>query len=247
MMKGQVRPVPPSPWDLPDPRLAPPHEELLAVGADLEPGTVIDAYRRGLFPMPIEPEGAIGWWSPNPRCVIPLDGLRVTRSMARSARRLRATVDQDFDAVVRACGDPSRPHGWIDQQIRMAYGRLHRLGWAHSVEVWDDDGRLVGGVYGLEVGGLFAGESMFHLVTDASKVALMALVGELVRGPSPELRVFDVQWISDHLARLGAVEWTRAEYVSRIGVATTLDPILGRDDNATSADSSASDSADGSG
>ena len=224
-MAGQ--PLPPSRWQLPDPRSAPADEELLAVGADLEPATVIDAYRRGLFPMPIEPEGPIGWWSPNPRCVIPLTQLRVTRSMQRSARRLRTTLNVDFDGVVAACGDPRRPHGWIDQQIRDAYGLLHRLGWAHSVEVWDGDGALVGGLYGVEIGGLFAGESMFHLTSDASKVAVMAVVDRLATAPGVHQRVFDVQWTSGHLASLGAVEWPRTDYLRSIGRAVELAPCLG--------------------
>jgi leucyl/phenylalanyl-tRNA--protein transferase len=120
-------------------------------------------------------------------------------------------VDTAFDDVVSACGDPSRPGGWIDAEIRRAYGELHRLGWAHSVEAWQE-GVLVGGLYGVAIGGLFAGESMFHRVTDASKVALVGLV-ELLTDAYAEQRLVDVQWQTDHLASLGVVSIPRAAYL----------------------------------
>ena len=224
------QPVPPSRWKLPDPAAEPDGEDFVGVGADLEPGTVVDAYRHGLFPMPVEEGGEIGWWSPDPRCVLPLDGLRVTKSLRRSARRFTVTVDTAFDAVVEACANPSRERGWIDQQIQAAYGRLHRMGWTHSVEVWDELGELVGGLYGIEVGGLFAGESMFHRRSDASKVALMTLVDRLSAGVAPAdlgRRLLDVQWTSSHLASLGAVEMPRQQYLRRLAVAVTLPPVLG--------------------
>ena len=152
--------------------------------------------------MPVE--GDIGWFSPDPRGIVPLDGLRVSRSLRRSMRRFRVTVDADFGAVITACGDPRRPHGWIDDDIVDAYTRLHELGWAHSVEVWSvDDDALAGGLYGVAIGGLFAGESMFSWRTDASKVALVALVQRLRAGGGVLL---DVQWCTDHLASLGAIE-----------------------------------------
>jgi len=221
-----MQPLGPSRWMLPDPREAPDGEEVIGVGADLEPETLVDAYSRGLFPMPTEPGGPIGWWSPDPRGILPLDQLRVTRSLAKSYRRYRTTVDVAFDEVVRECGDPTRPLGWIDQQIRDAYGRLHRMGWAHSVEVWDGD-QLVGGLYGIEVGGLFAGESMFHHARDASKVALVRLVTELRAGVPHEGRLLDVQWRSDHLASLGVIEIRRHEYLLRVARAVELAPALG--------------------
>ena len=152
---------------------------MVGVGADLAPGTLLDAYRRGLFPMRLHAGGPIGWWSPDPRGVIPLDGLHVSRSLRRSCRRYRVTVDQAFDDVVRGCADPSRPHGWIDDEFARAYAELHRLGWAHSIEVWDADDALVGGLYGVAIGGLFAAESKFHRATDASKVAVVGLVDVL--------------------------------------------------------------------
>jgi leucyl/phenylalanyl-tRNA--protein transferase len=195
---------------------------LVGVGADLEPGTVLAAYRRGMFPMPLGAHGPIGWWSPDPRAVIPLDGLRVTRSLRRNLRRYEVRVDTAFADVIDACADPVRPHGWISPEIRRAYRTLHDLGWAHSVEAWScDDGELVGGLYGLAIGGLFAGESMFHRRTDASKAALVTLVG-LLCGDGVAGRLLDVQWQTPHLASLGAVEVARADYVTRVAAAVEL-------------------------
>lgn len=208
---------PPSRWTLPGRAdLAALDEEdgdLIAVGADLEPGTLLAAYRRGLFPMP-EGRRRIGWWSPARRGVLPLDRLRVSRSLRRSCREFEIRVDTAFDAVVEGCADPARPHGWIDERIRAAYAQLHRLGWAHSVETWRED-RLVGGLYGVAIGGLFAGESMFHRERDASKVALVGLV-ELLRadpGGAAGERLIDVQWSTEHLASLGVIERSRASYL----------------------------------
>ncbi len=219
-----VRPVEPAPtgWILPDPRSAAPGDELLGVGADLEPGTLLTAYRRGLFPMPVRRRGPIGWWSPDPRGVVPLDGLRVSRTLRASVRRFEVTYDTAFDDVVEACADPRRPHGWITPAVARAYGELHRLGWAHSIEV-RAGGQLVGGLYGVEVGGLFAGESMFHHATDASKVALVALVGRL-RDAGARDRVLDVQWCTAHLASLGAVTLPRTDYLDLVAGAATLPP-----------------------
>ncbi|HLF41623.1 MAG TPA: leucyl/phenylalanyl-tRNA--protein transferase, partial [Acidimicrobiia bacterium] len=171
-------------------------EDLLAVGGDLEPGTLLDAYRHGAFPMPVQ--GLLGWWSPDPRGILPLDGLRVTRSLEKSCRRFELRVDTAFDAVIEACADPRREGGWISDDIRAAYRRLHRLGWAHSVEAWDAEGYLAGGLYGVAIGGLFAGESMFHRARDASKVALVGLVEMLLADGHPD-RLLDVQWATDHL------------------------------------------------
>lgn len=246
-----VMPVdpPPSRWAFP-PVDAADEDGLVGVGADLEPGTLLAAYERGLFPMPLGGRGPLGWWSPDPRAVIPLDGLRVSRSLRRSLRRFEIRVDTAFDTVIDACADPARPHGWISPEVRAAYRRLHDLGWAHSIEAWasppveptpagaatdrpaadrhaedcpaaDREPMLAGGLYGVAVGGLFAGESMFHRQTDASKAALVALVG-MLRGGGPEGRVLDVQWMTPHLASLGAVEVPRDDYVRMVAAAVQL-------------------------
>jgi leucyl/phenylalanyl-tRNA---protein transferase len=195
---------------------------LVGIGADLEPGTLLAAYRQGLFPMPVGRTGPMGWWSPDPRGVLPLDELRVSRSLRQSCRRYEVRIDTAFEEVVRACADPDRPHGWITPDIELAYLRLHDLGWAHSIETWTGEGVLVGGLYGVAIGGLFAGESMFHRARDASKVALVHLV-EALRAEGDPHRLLDVQWSTPHLARLGVVELPRQQYLERLAVA------LGRD------------------
>lgn len=217
----------PTTWVFPTPDRLDPEDDLVAMGADLEPGTVLAAYRRGLFPMPADPPwgvrrrvAAVGWWSPVRRGVLPLDGLRVSRSLRRSLRDYEIRVDTAFDAVLEGCADPSRDGSWIDDDIVRAYRRLHDLGWAHSVEAWHD-GELAGGLYGLAIGGLFAGESMFHRRRDASKAALVGLV-ELLRDEYAEDRLLDVQWRTDHLASLGVVEIDRAEYLTRLSQARDL-------------------------
>ncbi|MDO9486438.1 MAG: leucyl/phenylalanyl-tRNA--protein transferase [Actinomycetota bacterium] len=204
----------PSAWRFPDPLLAEADQEVIAIGADLEPATLLAAYRRGLFPMHLA-SGELAWWSPNPRGVLVLDELRVTRSLRKSAARFSVTFDTAFEKVMRAC-DEGRPDSWITEDFIDAYTHLYALGWAHSVEVWRE-GELVGGLYGLEVGGLFAGESMFHRQTDASKVAMVALVGRLQQGGGQ--RLLDVQWCTEHLATLGASEVSRFEYLTRLRAA----------------------------
>jgi leucyl/phenylalanyl-tRNA--protein transferase len=221
----RVEPLP-TPWELPDPVDAEPGAELLGVGADLAPGTLLAAYRAGLFPMPLEADGPLGWWSPDPRGVLPLDGLRVTASLRKSCRRFTTTVDTAFVEVMLACGDPRRPDGWISQEVVEAYSELHRLGWAHSVETRTPEGDLVGGLYGVEIGGLFAGESMFSVATDASKVALVALVERLAAdaGTLPARRLLDVQWRTEHLASLGVVDVDRLDYLRLLDAALPLPP-----------------------
>lgn len=184
----------------------------MAGGADLEPATLIDAYCRGLFPMLVSglPD-LLGWWSPDPRGIIPLDGLRVTKSLRQSAKKFEVRVDTCFDQVMQGCADPSREDGWITDDFIDAYVRLHEFGWAHSIEVFDRDGRLAGGLYGVRIGRFFAGESMFRRQRDASKVALMALVG-LMRESG--MALLDTQWCTEHLASLGAVEIPRTEYLA---------------------------------
>ena len=150
---------------------------------------------------------------------MPLDGLVVSRSLRRSCRRYRVTINTSFEAVTTACADPARPHGWITASVQAAYRRLHDLGWAHSVEVWSDDGELVGGLYGVAIGGLFAGESMFHTSVDASKVALVHLVDTLRDGGATLL---DVQWTTDHLVSLGAIDVPRHRYLDLAAEAVDL-------------------------
>ncbi len=173
--------------------------------------------------MPVD-DGMLAWWSPEPRGILPLDGLHLSRSLRRSCTRFEVRVDTAFTDVVAACADRSRAGHWITDDIAAAYVRLHQLGWAHSVEAWSpEDGHLAGGLYGIATAGLFAGESMFHRSTDASKVALVALV-ELLGGPAgaAEGRLLDVQWRTDHLASLGVVEVDRAVYRRRLAQAMSL-------------------------
>lgn len=222
-----VSPVepPPTRWVLPAPGQADP-DGLVGLGADLEPGTLLAGYRSGVFPMPVgrllRRDTVLAWWSPDPRGIIPLNALRVSRSMRQARRRFEIRIDTAFANVVSECADPRRPGAWITSPVRAAYERLHRLGWAHSVEAWTRDGRLAGGLYGVAVGGLFAGESMFHAPAgwgrDASKVALMALV-DVLTADGDSRRLLDVQWLTPHLERLGAEEIPREEYIRRLSMA----------------------------
>lgn len=210
---GPVEP-PPSRWSMPTD--GPIDEsDIVAVGADLEPGTLLAAYRAGLFPMPFD-RRRIAWFSPDPRGILPLDGLHVSRTLRRSMRRFEVSMDTRFTAVMTACADPSRSGGWINRAFIEAYARLHELGWAHSIEVVTADGELAGGLYGIRIGGFFAGESMFHRETDASKVALVHLVDWL---RSTHASLLDVQWTTPHLASLGVVDVSRDEYLQRLSEA----------------------------
>ncbi|MFI7589503.1 leucyl/phenylalanyl-tRNA--protein transferase [Spongisporangium articulatum] len=204
--------------------VAVPGEDLIGVGADLEPGTLLAGYRAGVFPMGLgrHGRGPLGWWSPDPRGVLPLRELKVSRSLRKSLARFDVRVDTAFDRVLEGCADTRRPGRWITPRIGEAYRRLYDLGWAHSVECWRA-GELVGGLYGVAIGGLFAGESMFHTETDASKVALVRLV-EYLREDDDPRRLLDVQWRTDHLASLGVVEIGREDYRSRLAEALRLDP-----------------------
>jgi len=207
------QPVGPPRWAFP-PSARWPADDVIAVGGDLEPPTIVGAYVRGIFPMVVDaPDPVLAWWSPVRRGVLPLDGLRVTKSMRRSARRYAVRVDTCFADVIRACANPARERAWITEDFITAYTRLHGLGWAHSVEVFDDEGMLAGGLYGVRIDGLFAGESMFYRRRDASKVALMALV-DLMR--TSGMTLLDVQWTNPHLESLGAVTIDREEYLRRL-------------------------------
>ena len=182
---------------------------MIAVGGGLEPATLVNAYRRGIFPMEVTAlDKKLGWWSPDPRGIVPLDRLRVTKSMRQSAKRFEVRLDTCFADVMRACGDPSREDGWITGEFVAAYGALHQLGWAHSVEVFDRQGRLAGGLYGVRISGLFAGESMFHAQRDASKVALMALV-QLMRDSG--MMLLDVQWCTPRTNHPSGISCSRKQ------------------------------------
>jgi leucyl/phenylalanyl-tRNA--protein transferase len=212
-----------------------PDDDLVAVSHDIDVDLTLAAYGSGVFPMPLQP-GLMGWWSPVARGVLPLDELRVTRSLRKMLPRYEIRVDTAFPQVLAACADPRRPHGWIDGEIGRVYLELHERGVVHSVEAWSGED-LVGGLYGVSLGGLFAGESMFHdpeRGRDASKAALVALVG-LLRGgdgdrnggdagPGTPGRLLDVQWRTDHLASMGVVEVDRSDYLVRLRRALTLPP-----------------------
>ena len=195
---------------------APTPEGVVAVGGDLRPDTLLAAYRAGIFPMPAGGRAPMVWWSPDPRGVIPPSRFAPSRSLRRSIRRYRTTVDRCFREVVEGCADPSRPRGWITPEIADAYTRLHESGGARSIEVWDEEGRLAGGLYGVAVGAFFAGESMFHRSRDASKAAVARVVELLAPFPNA---LFDVQWATPHLATLGAVEISRREYLRLLAAA----------------------------
>lgn len=194
---------------------------VLFVGGSLAPDWMLEAYRRGIFPMPIKVERRrlVAWLSPDPRGIFELDGLRISRRLARRLRRgeFYFTLDRAFSEVVEGCAAP-RGHDddcWLTLAMQNAYLTLYELGHAHSVEVWQD-ARLVGGVFGVTIGGLFAGESMFHRVTDASKAALVFLSEHLAnRGYT----LFDVQWTNAHTRRLGAIDLPRPDYLWRLSLA----------------------------
>ena len=237
---------PPSRWLIPSPDRTD-VEGLIGVGADLEPGTVLAAYRAGAFPMPVD--GVLAWFSPDPRAVLPLRPVgeagpiegsggvegsgaaagsgtshppALSRTLRRARRRFEIRVDTAFADVVAGCADPRRPGGWITPEMTRMYGRLHELGWAHSVEAWTPDGRLAGGLFGIAVGGLFAAESMFSARTDGSKAAVVGLIELLGAEPDAVHRVVDVQWSSAHLQTLGVMEVPRAAYLESIRRAVTL-------------------------
>lgn len=185
----------------------------------LTPELVLNAYRTGFFPM-ADSLGIIRWYSPDPRAIFELEQFRPSRSLRKAVQsgRFEVRVNTAFDAVIAACGE--RAEGtWISPAISRLYCTLHRMGAAHSVETWME-GELVGGLYGVALGGAFFGESMFHRATDASKVALVALIDRMKqRG----FALLDTQFITPHLARLGAVEIARAEYMRRLADALRLD------------------------
>jgi leucyl/phenylalanyl-tRNA--protein transferase len=206
-------PLDASVWDFPTPEQMP-KDDLVTLGADLKPETLIDSYKHGIFPMhlQIENKREIGWWSPQQRGILPLNKINISSSLKKSMKKYFVTFDQDFDAVIEGCGDDKRPKGWINKDIKTAYKKLFELGYVHSVEVWNKKDELVGGLYGVEVNGLFAGESMFHKQTDASKTAMVYLVNQLKEAGGE--RIFDVQWQTPHLKSMGVIKISRAKYIS---------------------------------
>ena len=195
-------------------------DDLIGVSREFDADLTLAAYAAGVFPMPA-PARLMGWYSPLRRGVLPLDGLKVSRSLRKMVNRYEVRIDTAFAAVLDGCADRRRPNGWIDRRIRRVYTELHERGLVHSVESWTPDGELAGGLYGVSLGGLFAGESMFHrpdLGRDASKVALIGLV-EFLTGAGPADRLVDVQWVTPHLATLGVVELPRAAYLARLEAA----------------------------
>jgi leucyl/phenylalanyl-tRNA---protein transferase len=202
-------------WTFPSPELWPDDDDIVAAGADLETDTLLYAYAHGMFPMFVNKRN-LAWWSPVDRGVIPLDGLRITRSMQQSAKKFTCTVNQAFSEVMTLCGSMRTDGNWINQHFIDAYTELHEEGHAHSVEVWNDAGELVGGLYGVRINKFFAGESMFHIETDASKVALMHLV-QLMTLDGMEL--LDTQWRTDHLESLGCIAIPREKYLQLLSSA----------------------------
>lgn len=215
----------------PDPRLAD-EDGLLAVGGDLRPERLLLAYSIGIFPWPTEGLPLL-WFSPDPRMVLRPGAVHVSRSLTKRLRRggLRVCADRAFHRVIRACSRAPRPGQkgtWITREVMDAYVRLHRLGYAHSVEVWREDGgaeRLVGGLYGVSVGRLFSGESMFHTEPDASKIAFVALARQLARWDYPLL---DCQVPTSHLASLGATPVPRGPFLDEIAGLVTAPSRSGR-------------------
>jgi len=208
-----------NPVEFRDPRLAD-AEGLVAIGGDFSRERLLTAYRRGIFPWTVAP---ITWWSPDPRGIIELDQLHVSESLAKTIRRKKfdVTIDRSFQKVMEGCAAPApgRRETWISPEFIEAYTALHQCGHAHSVECWCN-GELAGGIYGVSVGGLFAGESMFHRVSDASKVALVHLVAHLKeRG----FVLFDIQTITPTTKRLGAIEIARDDYLRRLAAAVAVD------------------------
>jgi leucyl/phenylalanyl-tRNA--protein transferase len=201
-------------WSFPSPELWPDDHDVVAVGADLEPDTLLYAYAHGMFPM-YEKRDLV-WWSPVDRGVIPLDGARITRSVRQSAKKFTCTVNTAFVDVMKKCKTTHTYGNWINKEFIASYTELHHLGHAHSVEVWNPEGDLVGGLYGVRINKFFAGESMFHTETDASKVALMHLV-QLMTLDGMEL--LDTQWRTEHLETLGCVAIPREKYLQLLASA----------------------------
>jgi leucyl/phenylalanyl-tRNA--protein transferase len=191
----------------------------VAIGGDLRPATLLRAYRNGVFPW-YDESMPICWWSPDPRAILPLDNLHVSRRLARTLRsgRFQSTMDRDFAGVIRGCAENRGDGTWLVPEMIAAYQRLHELGRAHSIEIWRGD-ELAGGLYGVAIGGFFSAESMFHRVTDASKVAIVGLVDRLRAGG---FELIDIQFLTAHTARLGGIEIPKTEYLRRLTAALNV-------------------------
>jgi len=183
----------------------------------IEPELLVQGYRLGVFPMAME-DDSIGWFSPDPRAIMPLDGFHVPHALRRVAGKklFEIKIDNRFGEVIRACA--KRKDTWINQEIIESYERLHQLGHAHSVEAWSKN-KLAGGLYGVAIGGAFFGESMFHRVSDASKIALVALVEHL---RARKFALLDTQWLTPHLRQFGAIEISRDHYLRLLARAVEL-------------------------
>ena len=214
------------------PRFFPPASQasadgLLCVGGDLAPEWLLDAYGHGIFPWPVWDQQPMAWWSPDPRAVFEFEGFYVTRRLRRTVRsgRFQVSCDKDFPGVIQACATCGGRRGktWLTSEMIDAYNKMHKLGHAHSVETWHGN-QLVGGVYGIGIGGAFAAESMFHKVRDASKVALVHLVAHLVeRG----YKLLDIQQWTAHTGLMGATEIPRAQFLERLAHAVDLPVTFG--------------------
>jgi leucyl/phenylalanyl-tRNA--protein transferase len=186
----------------------------------IDPALLLRAYREGIFPMALE-KGEIGWFSPDPRGIVPIEGFHLPSRLARTLRHapFEIRIDHDFEAIMRACAANREEGTWISAEIVASYTALHRIGLAHSVEIWQD-GQLAGGLYGVHIGGAFFGESMFHRVPNASKAALAALVDRLQRRG---FLLLDIQWVTPHLEQFGAIEIPRAQYLRQLAAALARD------------------------
>jgi leucyl/phenylalanyl-tRNA--protein transferase len=218
-------PIEPPPTEVrfPDPRRV--RRDVIAVGTDFRPGTLLAAYRMGIFPWPQssrDGDELVAWFSPDPRALLPLDSLHWSRSLRRTLRHhpYRITVDAAFRETMIACGSEREEGTWITPEVVAGYTQLHALGWTHSLEVWDDD-ELVGGIYGVAIGASFAAESMFHRVTDASKIAFASLAERL---RDAGYVIFDAQVMNPHLESLGCVEVPRHIYLDRLARAIATRP-----------------------
>jgi leucyl/phenylalanyl-tRNA---protein transferase len=225
-LDADSRPIP-ADIGLPPSRFFPPPtsttpEGLLCIGGRLSPEWLLDAYRHGIFPWPMWEDEPIAWWSPDPRAIIELDGLHVSRRLQRTIRsgKFRVTYDQDFAGVIRGCATVGDRSGntWLTPAMIAAYCRMHTLGHAHSVEVWQAN-QLVGGTYGIAIGGLFAAESMFHYARDGSKIAVVHLVRHL---KACGFMLLDVQQWTEHTGSMGAANISRDEYLRRLARAIEL-------------------------